>query len=103
HLTSSPRCYFNSNADINEGDPRFINEGERYRVAFTALETDFGGGDCSYPVGHYFDKPEFDSPHLFSAPFLGVFPEIAFWSRADGGGMGKSFYMHTRVKPERDY
>lgn len=93
HLTSSPRCMFTSD--------RVPDEGERYRLAFTALQTDFGSGDCSYPIGHYFDDPDFKSPNLFSAPFIGVYPDMAFWSPADGGGRGKSFYMHTRVKPER--
>ncbi|MFB6116454.1 MAG: hypothetical protein ABEK10_02970 [Candidatus Nanosalina sp.] len=93
-LIASPRCRFDSGV--------VINEGERYRIAFTALETDFSSsGDCSYTIGHYFDEPDFKSPHLASIPYMGVYPDMALWSPGDGGGRGKSFYMHTRVKPER--
>lgn len=92
-LTDTPRCMFTSD--------RAPNEGERYRLAFTMIETSFSSsGYCSYPEDHYFDNPEFKSPNLFSAPFVAVYPDIAFWS-PHGGQDGKSFYLHTRVEPER--
>lgn len=96
YLTDNPRCHFTS-SDI------VVDEGERYRIAFTDLEGSFGGGDCSYLPDHYFEEPDFNSPNLFSAPFISVYPKLAFWSPAENEARGKSFYIHTRVEPERDY
>ena len=96
YLTDTPRCHFTSSGIVPD-------EGERYSVAFTNLEGNFGGGGCSYPPEHYFEEPDFNSPHLFSAPFMSVYPNLAFWSPAVDESRGKSFYIHTRVEPERDY
>lgn len=94
HLSETPRCHFSSTV--------VPDEGERYRVAFTNLEGSFGGGGCSYDPQHYFTEPDFNSPNLFSAPFMGVYPDLAFWSPAQDESRGKSFYIHTRVEPDRE-
>lgn len=77
-----------------------VDHGSSHRVTFTNLEGAVGNGDCSVPPGYYYDDDiSFDSPGLFAVPYYGVYPDMAFYSPADGG---KNFYMHTRVKPERD-
>lgn len=96
------------NNDFDTSDCTFnsvgTDEGDRYEIAFIAASTgtDFADGDCTYTRDHYFEEPQFDSPYLFSSPWSATFPEMAYWSVGDGGGTGKSFYMHTRVTPESE-
>ncbi|MFB6241979.1 MAG: hypothetical protein ABEJ36_04205 [Candidatus Nanosalina sp.] len=71
-----------------------LDHGPRYRVSFKWLEADIKSGGCTAPAGHYYDQPKFRSPGLFLSPYIGAFPDLAFYGTANGG---KNFYIHTRV------
>lgn len=78
-----------------------LDRGSDYRITFTNLEGNVWDGSCTALPGYHYtdDDVSFKSPGLTKAPYIGVYPDIAFYSPHDGG---KNFYIHTRVKPDRD-